>query len=124
TMSCILNIVTIKNVSTLETNEYTQDALSNTWSLNRGAGSTIKTLSIVYPTGTTRIETTIVKENSGQIVSKVARTYHTFAWGDDLMKEVVDPDGAALTTVYSYYENPAEPGRSAHLQSASYADRS
>ncbi len=81
-----LQISKIQNGVTLETNDYTQDALSNTWSLNRGSGATTKTLSIIYPTATTRIETTIVKESNGQIVSKVARTYHTFAWGDDLMK--------------------------------------
>jgi RHS repeat-associated protein len=119
-----LQILKIQNGVTLETNEYTQDALSNTWSLNRGGGTMIKSLAIVYPTETTRIETTIVKESNGQIVSKIARTYHTFAWGDDLMKEVVDPDGAALTTVYTYYENPAQPGRYGHLQSISYADGS
>jgi RHS repeat-associated protein len=119
-----LQILKIQNGVTLETNEYTQDVLSNTWSLNKGAGTMIKTLSIVYPTTTTRIETTIVKESTGEIVSKTARTYHTFAWGDDLMKEVVDPDGAALTTVYTYYENPAEPGRYAHLQSITYPDGS
>jgi len=119
-----LQILKIQDGVTLETNEYTQDALSNTWSLNRGAGATIKTLAIVYPTATTRIETTIIKESNGQIVSKTARTYRTFTWGDDLIKEVIDPDGAALTTVYTYYENPAEAGRYAHLQSVSYPDGS
>ena len=66
-----LQILKIQNGVTLETNEYTQDVLSNTWSLNKGAGSMIKTLAIVHPTPTTRIETTIVKENSGQIISKI-----------------------------------------------------
>lgn len=119
-----LQILKIQNGVTLETNEYTQDVLSNTWSLNQGAGATIKTLAVVNPTATTRIETTIIKESNGTIVSKIARTYHTYAWGDDLMKEVVDPDGAALTTIYTYYENPAEPGRYAHLQSVAYPDGS
>jgi len=119
-----LQISKIQNGVTLETNEYTQDALSNTWSLNRGAGLMTKTLAIVNPTTTTRIETTTVKENNGQIVSRIAHTYHTFAWGDDLIKEVVDPDGAALTTVYTYYENAAQAGRYAHLNSISYPDGS
>jgi RHS repeat-associated protein len=119
-----LQILKIQNGVTLETNEYTHDALSNTWSLNRGAGLMIKTLSIINPTPTTRIETTIVKESNGQIISKTARTYHTFAWGEDLVKEVEDPDGVALSTVYTYYENPAQPGRYAHLQSITYPDGS
>jgi RHS repeat-associated protein len=119
-----LQILKIQNGVTLETNEYTQDLLSNTWSLNRGAGTMIKTLAIVYPTTSSRIETSIVKESNGQIVSKTARTYRTFTWGDDLIKEVNDPDGAALTTFYTYYENPAEPGRHAHLQSVTYPDGS
>ena len=119
-----LQILKIQNGVTLETNEYTQDVPSNTWSLNKGAGSMIKTLAIVHPTATTRIETTIVKESNGPIVSKTARTYQTFAWGEELVKEVNDPDGAALTTVYTYYENPAQPGRFAHLQSVTYPDGS
>jgi len=119
-----LQILKIQNGTTLETNEFTWDALSNNWSLNRGAGAMIKTKSITYPTTTTRIETTFIKESNGQTVSKSARTYHTFAWGEDLLKEVDDPDTAALTTLYSYYENPAEAGRYAHLQSISYADGS
>ena len=40
------------------------------------------------------------------------------------MKEVDDPDGAALTTVYAYYENQGQPGRFAQLQSITYPDGS
>jgi RHS repeat-associated protein len=117
-------IIKIQGGTTLETNEYDWDAVSNNWSLNRGNGASIKTKSITYPTTTSRIETSLTKESIGQVVSKVTRTYHTYAWGEDLLKEVVDPDGAALTTVYSYYENSGEPGRYAHLQSVTYPDGS
>ena len=119
-----LQVSKIQNGTTLETNEYTWDSVSNNWSLNRGNGASIKTVSVTYPTTTSRIETAVIKEGNGQVISKVARTYHTYAWGDDLLKEVNDPDGAALSIVYSYYEDPSAPGRYAHLQSVTYPDGS
>ena len=94
-----------------DTSEYTWDAISNSWILSTGNGSRVETSTITYPTQTTRVETIVVKDNALLITSKLSRTFHTFAWGEELIQEVLDPDGAALKTVYSFYEDQAETGR-------------
>ncbi|HJP93502.1 MAG TPA: RHS repeat-associated core domain-containing protein [Pyrinomonadaceae bacterium] len=91
--------------------EYTWDAISDSWTLSTGNGARIETSTITYPTQTSRVETIVVKDTNLLTISKVSRTYHTFAWGEELIQEVLDPDGAALKTVYSYYENQSETGR-------------
>ena len=84
----------------------------------------METSTITYPTQTSRVETIIVKDNTGLVASKLSRTYHTFPWAENLIQEVVDPDGAALKTVYSYYENAAEVGRYSRLKSVVNPDGS
>jgi len=107
-----------------DTNEYAWDSVTNSWTLTRGGGASLETKAITYPSATSRSETSTVKESNGQIVSKVNRIYRTFGWGDELVQETVDPDGAALKTVYTYYENSAEPGRYSKLKSISHPDGS
>ena len=77
---------------------------------------------VSYPTDTSRTETITVREGA-QVVSKVAKTYHTYSFGEELLQEVVDPDGSALTTTYSYYEDPNEI-RWHKIKSISYPDGS
>ncbi|HEX8424619.1 MAG TPA: hypothetical protein VF634_14520, partial [Pyrinomonadaceae bacterium] len=110
--------------ATTETNEYAWDAFSGSWSLNRGNGARIETKAVAYVTATSRIETSIVKNGSGQVISKSSRTIHTFPWGDEVLREEIDPDGAALTTVYTYYEDSLERGRYSKVKSIIFADGS
>ena len=107
-----------------DTSEYTWDAISDSWTLSTGNGALIETSTITYPTSTSRVETIVVKDNSLLIISKLSRTYHTYAGGEELIQEVLDPDGAALTTVYSYYENQSETGRYTRLKSIINSDGS
>lgn len=105
-----------------EVSEYTWDPLIDLWTLSRSNGARSETLLVTYPTDTSRIETITVREGL-QVISKVARTYHTYSFGEELFQEVVDPDGAALTTTYSYYEDPNEI-RWHKIKSISYPDGS
>ncbi|HEX8000313.1 MAG TPA: RHS repeat-associated core domain-containing protein [Pyrinomonadaceae bacterium] len=118
-----LQILKIENGQTTDTSEYTWDALIDSWTLNRGNGARIETKTVSYPTPTSRTETFTVKDNSGQTVYKTSRTYHTYSFGEELLQEVVDPDGAALTTTYTYYDNPDEI-RWHKIKSIVYADGS
>jgi RHS repeat-associated protein len=102
--------------ATTTTSEYTWDSVSNTWVLDESAGTRVETKTVAYLTDTSRVETDTVKDSAGQVVSKVARTIHTFPWGDEVLEVVVDPDGAALKTTYAYYEDPAEAGRYSKLK--------
>jgi RHS repeat-associated protein len=110
--------------ATTDTSEYTWDAISESWALSTGNGARLETSSITYPTSTSRVETVVVKDNNNVISSKTSRTFHTFPWGERLIQEVLDPDGAALKTVYSYYENGAETGRYSQLKSVVNPDGS
>jgi len=116
-----LSINRIENGVTV-VNEYAVDPSGNSWSLSRG-GARVETKIFSYPNPNTRVETKIVKDNLGNISSKSARTYFTFPWGEELVKDVLDPDGAALTTSYVYYTNPTE-SRFQKIQSVTYADGS
>jgi YD repeat-containing protein len=87
-----------------DTSEYIWDVPSNSWSLSTGGGVRVESKTVTYPTPNSRTETTIVKNSGGQVISKVARTYNTFPWAEELVQEVIDPDGAALKTIYAYYD--------------------
>ena len=127
-----LLISKIESGVTTEQSEYTWDPLIDSWTLKTGwsaatqtyARSETKTVS--YPTETSRTETFVVKESNGQVVSKVAKTYLTFPWGESLVQEIVDPDAAALTTTYTYYENPsfAEEHRYRKIKTITFPDGS
>lgn len=111
-----------ENGGSPDVSEYTWDPLIDLWTLSRSNGARSETLLVTYPTDTSRTETTTVREAS-QVISKAARTYHTYSFGEALFQEVVDPDGAALTTTYNYYEDPNEI-RWHKLKSISYPDGS
>ncbi len=42
------------------------------------------------------------------LASRTIDTYQNFPWGQSLIQEVVDPDGAKLTTTYTYYDSTAD----------------
>lgn len=56
-----------------------------------------------------RVETIVVRDAAGAIASKRTTHYQTFAWGEERVKEILDPEGAALTTVWAFQTNPANP---------------
>jgi YD repeat-containing protein len=51
------------------------------------------------------------------LLSKSRARYQTFTWGEGLIDETLDPDGAALTTTYIYYSD-------GHLQQVVHPDGS
>jgi RHS repeat-associated protein len=64
-----------------------------------------------------RTDTFTVLGSSNEVVSKTVEVYHTFAWGEELIQEVNDPDGRALTTTHTYYDNSTTDGNNyGHLK--------
>lgn len=118
-----LEISKIQNAVT-QSNLYTWTSATNTWSLTTGGGARTETKAITTDPGSgDRTETFTVTNASSQVISKIARTYHQFAWpGTELIREVVDPGGAALTTTYAYYEVSSEVGKFTRLKSVTYPD--
>lgn len=111
--------------SVTETSEYIWDPGSNTWSLATGAGTKVETNVITTDVGTgDRIETTTIKDNNNVVSSKSIKRYHAFAWGDEVISEVSDPDTANLTTTYAFFDNLSEEGKYAHVKSVIFPDGS
>jgi hypothetical protein len=117
-----LQISKSENGGPPDVSEYTWDSLIDSWTLSRSNGARIETKLVSYPTDTSRTETFFVKEGL-QVISKISKTYHTYSFGEELLQEVLDPDGAALTTSYTYFEDPNEI-RWHKIKSISYADGS
>ena len=107
-----------------DTSEFIWDVNSGSWSLSTGGGARIESRTVTYPTPNSRTETTMVKNSSGQVISKIARTYNNYPWGEELVQDVVDPDGAALKTAYVFYQNPAEANKYSRLKSVTNPDGS
>jgi RHS repeat-associated protein len=111
---------------TTDTTEYAWDAAALSWSLSQGGGASFETkTSSVNPTDPNeRTELSINKNINAQVTSKHANTYRRFPWGEELIQQVNDPDGAALTTTYVYYQDASETGRYGKLQSVSFPNGS
>lgn len=109
-----------------QTKLYTWNSSANVWTLTSGGGERNESkATVIDPVTGDKTETFTVTNASGQVVSKVARTYHTFPWPkSELIKEVVDPDGAGLTTTYSFYQVSSEVGRYRRVKSVTKPDGS
>jgi len=95
--------------------EYVWNQAQNAWSLIRGNGLRIETRAEVQDgENNNRIVTHTIKDASNNIASIVETTYHEYSLGQETVEEIIkqidDPDGAALTTTTTYYEDPNETG--------------
>ena len=95
----------------LEPAEYIYQA-NGIWLLNRGNGLKVEELNETWDAGSNnqyRVRT--IKDGYDKVYSKITKHYHKYPWGMDLQEIIDDPDGYALTTTYSYYENEADIGK-------------
>ena len=98
---------------------YDWDGQNETWSLSEGPtlANILRTetrSSVDGAAANTRVDTTTIKNGDGTVVSKTVETYKNHSWGEALIERVLDPDGAALTTTWEYYDdagNPASYGK-------------
>lgn len=110
--------------SIVRVSQFGYDAVTSTWSLDRGNGLR-KEATVVAVNGADRTETTTIRDITNTIVSKTAKTYRAYPWGEELVGEVLDPSGAALTTTYEFYANTATDGTNySHLKQRTNADSS
>ena len=56
--------------------------------------------------GSDRVEAIVVKDSAGTISSKKKVWYRTFNLGEEMVKEILDPEGLALTTIWTYSTAP------------------
>lgn len=64
----------------------------------------------------TNITRSIRNGATGQLAYKKTDYNKTFDWGEETIKQIVDPDGVALTTTRAYYEDVDETGKWRRLQ--------
>jgi len=63
-------------------------------------------------------------DGSGNVIWKTIRHYHNFPWDEEIVLEIVDPDGDNLITSYTYYEGDSTAGAYGQLETVSYPDGS
>lgn len=91
--------VTETRGSQIKTTLYTDSGAGMAMSLASGLRTESLAIS-VNGADTTRTRT--ITDASNNVSSVTQETWHAFAWGQNLTKEVKDPAGAALTTTYTY----------------------
>lgn len=108
--------VTIAVGSTvLSQTDYLWDVATSGWTMAEAGGSESRSTSrssVASNTPGERIETIIEKDGNQNVTGKRVLTYKVFPWNigsnainpEELIREVVDPDGEALTTAYEFYE--------------------
>lgn len=89
--------------------EFSQDATTDTWTYSSGNGLRRETAEIA-DLGDRRIERITVAGPDGQAVTQVEREIQRFPWGEETVREVLDPEGAALVTNQVFVDVPGEPG--------------
>ena len=81
------------------------DATNDVWSYEPGNGLLIETLAKTdLVAGETRLETRELKDPDQTVRSKTETTVRKYGWGEQHIREVIDPDGAALETLSDYYD--------------------
>ena len=105
-----LKVTQVKGTSSI-VSEFVWDAAGQGWELTEGNGVRKETKTAVVDAITqTRTVTTVVRNAADQAVSKSVATYKDFAWGRELIESVADPDGAALTTTRTFYDDSVTDG--------------
>jgi RHS repeat-associated protein len=94
---------------TTDTYDYTWSAADQGWTLTSGGGLRKQTRSW---NASALVRTNTVRNSSNQVVYQEAEHFRDLGqgWGLVLSKRVVGPQGPALTTQWSYYDNAAADG--------------
>jgi hypothetical protein len=102
-----IEITTIKEGS-VEKSEWKYDRSTDTWTFFLNDVESSRKYSQPDPNNPCeRIETRY--DLKDRVWVKTIKIWKAFPWGQDVIKKIEDPDGAALTTTYKYFEDPDGP---------------
>jgi hypothetical protein len=91
--------------------EYDYNTFAAQWQLTTGNGLRQDTRASVWdPTSVFRTETVTITNSNNHLVYKEVSTYQLFPWGQERIQNIVDPDNAALTSIWTFYTNAATDG--------------
>ena len=100
---------TVNGVAEVSLFEYSFN--SEGWLLKKPGDLAVESQSTSWDySNTVKVITTVEKTPSGQVASKVARTYQKYPFGDRIVNVSVDPDGVNLRTQTTYYTSAADSG--------------
>ena len=91
--------------------EYRYDASAESWALVQqedGRSETVRTSQSEDLQAYTKERT--LKDSSGVKQGHVIEEFRRFPFGERKVREIIDPEGEALTTTWEYNTNPEEPG--------------
>ena len=92
-----------------ETTVFENPSATGDWSLLTDADQR-KESRIESVNGALRTVVREVRSGTNELLEKIQETFTTFAWGEELTQEINDPDGEALTTIWTYETNSAANG--------------
>ena len=93
-----------RNISEVYTYLFYED--TNSWELLSGIANAVRKETLKEDKeNDTRIVIRTIKDKDDNILSKEKDIFQTFAWGEELIQSIDDPDDKAKTTRYTYYED-------------------
>ena len=103
-----LSRINISRKSTVKENvfyEFFYDEARDAWESRKdGQLTASKTSEVNLQNPCERVETLLSYENGR--VEKKLKYYQAFPWGQKIVKVILDPDGKAATTEFTYFEDP------------------
>ncbi len=103
--------VTESQGSASVTSDYAFDPNANCWSLADANGLRCESRSFVWDANRAgRFETHVISNATGRVSYKETNRYRHFPWGEKRVDQVIDPEVAALTNHWDYYENQGADG--------------
>ena len=99
--------------------QYVFNTTNSQWTFEAHNGAQKEILSRSWNSNNTERTETKTVHVSGSNTNKVyeeQKVYRVFAWGEELIAQTIDPNGAALTTTWEYYTNSAISGSYSQLK--------
>ena len=91
--------------------DYIYSTNSGRWEMDTGNGLRKESRISVWDAGqTNRTETVTVTNSADQLVYREINSWRLFPWGQELLTNVVDPGGAKLTNIWTFYDNATSDG--------------
>ena len=88
-----------------QTIEYDWHDADQNWEMITGNGLRHERLATVIDAATgDKLKTRTILNAAGQPVTKKLQRFHSYSRADEMISETLDPDGAALTTTWNYYD--------------------
>ena len=104
--------VTESGGETGKVSDFTWSDEDQKWTLTTGNGLRQESVSSTWDEyQINRTDVYTIMDGTGQnVLYKEQQTFHVFPWGEEVVEKVVDPNGAALTTTWSYYDDGENDG--------------